>query len=224
MENSGELDGTVGGTGFSKNGGLVGVTTSGTFTNNIVEVLKEIKTKPADTTNRGLIGSSGSSSCVDNRYLSTADNDSCQSAGNLNASAMYNLAGYPGSFDFAAETFWKWPTDDRGHDIPRLTWEVAKENEVPYLKRLCSNLWIEANRTGTGDSISSPRSVCNMSQLLNMIAGEKKPGYAGSTVGWQKRPLRTADEPGSRPTMKLIWSGSACPAWWLASGTANRCG
>jgi len=172
MENSGELDGLVGGTGFSKNGGLVGVTSGGSFNNNIVEVLKEIKTKPADTTNRGLIGSNGSSTCVDNRYLSTADNDSCQSAGNLNASAMYNFASYPGSFNFASSTFWNWSIPDRENELPRLLWEINKENEVPYLKRLCSNLWVEAKRTGTGDTASSPRSVCNMSQLLTMTTGK----------------------------------------------------
>lgn len=172
MENSGELDGTVGGTGFSKVGGLVGVTTSGTFNNNIVQVLKEIKTKPADTTNKGLIGSNGSSTCTDNRYMAPADNDSCQSVGNLSGSAIYAFASYPSSFNFASSTSWNWGTVDQGNDIPRLIWEINKENEVPYLKRLCSNLWAEANRTGTGDTASSPRSVCNMSQLLNMTAGK----------------------------------------------------
>ena len=33
---------------------------------------------------------------------------------------------------------------------------------------------------------------------------EKKPGYAGEPVGWQKRPLRASGKPGSRPTMKLF--------------------
>jgi hypothetical protein len=37
--------------------------------------------------------------------------------------------------------------------------------------------------------------------------GQKKPGYAGEPVGWQKRPFRACCKPGSRPTMKL---GSWC--------------
>ena len=75
------------------------------------------------------------------------------------------------------------------------------------------------------------------------MCGKKSLATRGNPVGWQKRPCRACNKPGSLPTMKhgndakcrwrgrsrwlapwFIWSGSACPAWWPAGGTPIRCG
>jgi hypothetical protein len=169
-----KLDGLVGGTGFSRVGGIAGKITSTTINNNIAFVTKNITTSTPDTFNHGIVGEEVSTNtCSSNVYLGTSESGSCQAGAGKNISTIKSTSSYTTGYDYASSaTIWTWPTSDQGEDIPRLTWELTKESTVPYLKRLCSNLYIEGNRTGTGDTASSPKSVCSWVQFLNMTPGK----------------------------------------------------
>lgn len=174
IRSSTQLDGLVSGTGFSRIGGLAGVGGSGgTFTNNIIQVIKSINTTVADTFNHGVVGDDAGTSCTNNVYYGITESGTCQTSTNIHLTSSSILV--PGNYD-ASYNFnigpWSWPVSDQTNELPRLTWEMSKEAEVPYLRRLCSNLYVEGNRSGTGDSPNSPRSVCDWGQLMNMIPGK----------------------------------------------------
>jgi hypothetical protein len=163
-----QFDGLVNGSGFSKTAGLVGSASNGNFHHNYVIVEKIIDTKIADTTLHGVIGQQSIVSCIDNLFKGTTESGTCNILNNT-LLGLVSLGSYT-NFDLSAGGIWTFT--DPLTDTPRLSWEILKENEVPYLKRLCNGLYLEGNRTGSGNTANDPRSVCSWGQLMTMIPGK----------------------------------------------------
>lgn len=176
MSNTHFLDGMVGNMGFARVGGVVGYMSNGSISNTIVQLQKNISTNTTtDTSIGGLMGENfgGVPSCNNNLYIGNQGVTTCNNAQGVGVYGMFNNVNYSTFSGIGSGgTIWNFPSVDYTYDIPRLTWEISRENQIPYLKRLCSGKYPDANRTGTGDSASLPKSVCTWSQLMNMVPGK----------------------------------------------------
>jgi len=176
VANNHQLDGVVGSMGVVRFGGVVGYMSNGTINNTIIQLQKNISTNiSTDLSNGGLMGEyfGGVPTCSDNLYIGNQGVSTCNNAQGVGVYGMFNNANYSSFSGIGAGgTIWNFPSVDYTFDIPRLTWEIAKEGQVPHLKRLCSGKHQDANRTGTGDTAASPKSVCTWSQLMNMQTGK----------------------------------------------------
>lgn len=160
-----ELDGTNAGSGKVKTAGLVGIGTTGSFANNVVAVIKSLNTVVGDSTKNGILGDYQGTepSCTFNLFLGLTSSGGC----NVNFKSIVELVTYS-DYDTTFNTRWVFPSVNDGYELPRLSWENLKENEVPYLKRLCSGLYSTQSGTGTQ---TSPKSICSWTQFLGMSSG-----------------------------------------------------
>jgi hypothetical protein len=70
----------------------------------------------------------------------------------------------------AAFSSYTWFMPDEGKDTPRLTFEAAVEDQVPYLKRPCTGHYTGETSMGSG-SAADPFWVCDQTQFANMNGG-----------------------------------------------------
>lgn len=179
-------DWTDGTTHLVKAGGLVGAVENGSFSKNIVMVMKKLNRGGSDSSEGilfGAINNGNAPTCppattkpgrnfaaFPNYFTGTACNgDAAISLLQITDSTNYTSDSTDASFATEYPNF-SWAPADRGagKDIPKLGWELAKESQVPYLKRECSGLY--ATQAGNG-SASSPYTICSVAQFNSMSAG-----------------------------------------------------
>lgn len=155
-------------------GGLVGFADFGNFNKNVAYVTR--KTKGTDIYEGGIIGKTiYSPTCVSvtpnkNYALASLYSTDCNNFSSMTLNQITDKSNYFSS-DFATEhPHWIWNSVDSGvgKDIPRLLWEIYRENSVPHLKRKCSGLY--DSQSGDGSQFN-PKSICSVSQYDLMLPG-----------------------------------------------------
>ncbi len=195
---------------FVKLGGIVGSAQNGALTKVIALTSRKSNVNVLDETVGSIIGqaisptpSCNSSSTRPGRNFANAPAGYNTANGggvftNCNADAnillpsnLSDMTEYTSDSSTNLATFnteyplWSWSASDNGSgkELPRLAWEAAKENEIPYLKRKCAGL--HNTPAGSGSS-TDPYTICNIGQFNAMTAGNyyklQKDLYFGGTV------------------------------------------
>ncbi len=184
--------------GFVNMGGLIGRAYAGTLERNIAIVFKKNNRSNNDTSEGLIIGSFVTTQPACPTSTTTPGRNFAIGANfATNLCNVYSLVSNPlnitdpatyftGPTTLANYTGWSWDVNDQGSgkDIPRLTWELTKELEVPYLKRECSGLY--ANQAGSG-AAADPKTICSASQFIGMQPNtfyilKKNLLFAGATI------------------------------------------
>lgn len=132
---------------------------------------KSFLKKPAGVTTKygGLIGDGTVNSCSNSFWTGQSTYSQASSpchSSQLTGSAANQQASYT-SFDFT--NVWDMPTE--GKDYPRLKWEIASEDKIPYLKRKCiGTSMFDTIPAGSG-TVLDPYLICTEDQFQSISAG-----------------------------------------------------
>lgn len=183
MSSSDWTDGT---THLVKAGGLIGAVENGSFSKNIVLVKKKLNRGGSDSSEGilfGAVNNGNAPTCppattkpgrnfaaFPNYFTGAACNgDAAISIVQITDPTNYTSDSTATSFPTQYPNF-SWSAVDQGNgkDIPKLAWELAKESQVPYLKRECRGLYDTSAGNG---SATNPYTICSVAQYNSMGTG-----------------------------------------------------